>query len=371
MAPKIKILSVFSKIDSTTIPLENFSRVNSENFDKYIFVLHQSQADAEAFIKYAYPESHISTFSAFSFKANNDSFVTLANLINQIKPDIVHSHHTLAALQTSILKFFFDFSLLITAHNNYSHYSFLQRWSYGFSYFASDKLICNSENTLRNLPFFVSERKTVIIYNGVDFSKVDAALEISQVKTAQVETGDVIIGSICRMVPFKDIKTLIRGFDYLINNLCGLGVKLVLVGDGPARDSLELLVNDLHLDSLVNFTGFLPRQDAYQELSKMDIFVVSSLWEGFCNAMVEAASAGKVIVTTDIEPLPEVIGRDNALLFPARDYRKLAYLLQDLLQNPFKRKVLGDKAKSFVRSRYSIENSAQSYEFVYKQLIIK
>lgn len=364
---KTKILSVFNRVDSGTIPLENFSKIDYTRFDKYIVVLHQSQAEADVFISDVYPESHISTFSAFSHRVSSESWLLLASVISQVKPDIIHSHHTLASLQTSLLSVFFDFHFLITVHNNYSHYSLIQRLCYGLSYLAADKLICNSENTLRNLPFFVSERKKSIIYNGVDFSEVDAALE----KVKKIDAGKVTIGTICRMVSFKDIKTLIKGFDYLVNALYESNANLVLVGDGPERHSLESLVNKLNLDSLVSFTGFLPRKEAYQELSNMDIFVVSSLWEGFCNAMVEAASAGKAIIATDIEPLPEVIGRNNALFFPVRDYRKLAYLLRDLLQNPFKQELLGDKAKSFVRSRYSIETSSQSYELIYKRLAIK
>lgn len=367
MKHRITVISVFNRVDSGTIPLENFSEVSSARFDKYIVVLQQSQKEADLFIKKTYPESGISVIST-SLNKTNSSYVKpllhLASIIRQIKPDIVHSHHTLAAIQTSILRLVFKFRLLVTAHNDYSHYSLFQRLGYGFSYMVTDKLVCNSENTLRNLPFLVSKKKKELIYNGVNFSQLDLALN-----TSSDRSGEIQVGSICRMVPFKDLQTLVKGFAYLTINLCKSNVRLVLVGDGPERNKLESLVKDLCLDEKVTFTGFLSRQNVYQELSKLDIFVVSSLWEGFCNAMVEAAAAGKAVIATDVEPLPEVIGRENALFFPAGDHQKLAYLLRELLNYPSKRADLGAKSKYFVRSRYSLQASAQNYEVVYQKLV--
>jgi glycosyltransferase involved in cell wall biosynthesis len=87
--------------------------------------------------------------------------------------------------------------------------------------------------------------------------------------------------------------------------------------------------------------------------------------------MVEAAGAGKPVVASNIQPLPEVIGEDNALFFETGDSQGLADQLYKLVQDPAKRKAFGEKAKDFVRYRYSLGRSTREHAKLYLRLAQK
>jgi glycosyltransferase involved in cell wall biosynthesis len=363
---KVKVACIVNMIGVSTIPIENFVAVDTKGIEKHVVVFQQGKNEAEAFINDVYPNASLYVHSCADMKgtvATSKYVLNLKRLFRKLQPDVVHVHHTRSAIAAALLRPFLGFRLLSTAHTNFGSYSFKQKIGFGFAFLMSDQIACNSINTLASLPAFITKNKRQVIYNGVNFQEVDQASS-SHYKAKQ----GIRIGTICRMVPAKDLGTLIHGFA-LIAIVPGLeDAELRLVGDGPEEVHLKSITNEFGLADRVKFTGALSRKKAYQELANFDIFVVSSRWEGFCNAMVEAAAAGKALVASNIEPLPEVIGSENALFFEVGNDNGLARALETLCKNPVLRKTLGRNAQAFVRSRYPIEKSAREYEQVYKTL---
>jgi len=364
MNNKISIFSLFNKLDHCNIGLENFALLDSNKFEKHVIVLKQCQEEAEDFISEVYPKSNIKVYglqkfvSGFSFRG----FLDLLKLIKKLRPAVLHAHHTLAAFEGVFCCITGQPKSIITVHSNFLYYNLIQKIIYGLSFLLSDKIVCNSQNTCNNLSHFLHKKK-YIIYNGVDFKKIDNVMK----NTEKAEYG-LTIGTVCRMVSAKDLQTLIYGFVKLLKMSGIRNVKLTLVGDGPERKKLLKLVKEQGLTEQVRFTGMLSRSSVYKELKQMDIFVVSSRWEGFCNAMVEAAGAGKAVIASNIQPLPEVIGKDNAYFFEVGDSDGLALQLHKLASDTKKRQELGSKARDFVRSRYSLERSVREYEKLYKKI---
>jgi glycosyltransferase involved in cell wall biosynthesis len=288
----------------------------------------------------------------------------LNEILQGIDPDVVHVHHTVIAVATSILRIFRRFNLLITAHNSFDHLTPIQKVGYTFSYFMADQVICNSNKTCKSLPRLIINSKKKIIYNGVNFDKIDKKFNITQNKNYLFT-----IGTACRMIPQKDLDTLIQGFAYFLNRIDSKEVQLRLIGEGFEKERLEQMVEKLGISDWVMFTGEVSRQEVYAEMQNFDVFVVSSRWEGFCNAMVEAAASGNPIVASNIEPLPEVIGKDNALFFPVGDEKALGEHLTKLFNNSELRQNLANKGKAYVRSRYSLKKSAETYFETYLNFI--
>lgn len=369
---KYKILCLLNNVAHSTIPLENLSILHSKYFDKYVAALNQSQGELDDFNGVVYPHSELKVYGIKDQTSRQNIFkrtFILKHIIKSINPDIVHVHHTISSILGILICSFEKTITVITAHSNFSKYNIKQKLTYSISYSLANVVICNSQNTMLSLPKFVRGKKTQVIYNGVNFEKLDKAIQLAQ--QYNIHNESLNIGTMCRMVPAKDLITLVAGFEKLLEMCSSVNLKLTLVGDGPEKSSLLEMVKEYDLWDRVRFTGNLSRNDAYVELAKMDVFVVSSRWEGFCNAMVEAAGAGKPVVATNIEPLPEVIGRDNALFFDVGDSQALANLLHELVHDPEKRKTLGQQAKDFVRSRYSLEKSAREHEKLYQSLAEK
>jgi glycosyltransferase involved in cell wall biosynthesis len=108
--------------------------------------------------------------------------------------------------------------------------------------------------------------------------------------------------------------------------------RLLLIGDGPERASLERRVLELGLDQRVRFLGSLPREDALRYLAGARAAVLSSAWENLPHAAVEALAVGTPVVSTSVGGVPEVVhDGENGLLVPANDVSALAGALRAVL----------------------------------------
>jgi glycosyltransferase involved in cell wall biosynthesis len=125
--------------------------------------------------------------------------------------------------------------------------------------------------------------------------------------------------------------------------------RLVLVGDGPERKSLERRVLDLGLADRVRFVGSLPREDALGYLAGARAAVLSSAWENLPHAAVEALSVGTPVVSTAVGGVPEVVrDGENGLLVPAGDVPALAAALRRMLDDDELRDRLAAEAQPSV-----------------------
>ena len=109
-------------------------------------------------------------------------------------------------------------------------------------------------------------------------------------------------------------------------------VRFLVVGDGPLRGELESLAAQLGLDGCVNFAGH--RSDVAGILFASDVFATATQWEGFGKVNVEAIAAGKPLVSTDVGPIPEVVGDyRGAILVPPHNPTAFAEALLTILRN--------------------------------------
>jgi len=364
---KLCVLNMFNTAGSTNIGLENFAYIQDDNIEKHIILVNQSKVDGLNFIKKTYPKSNIKVHSIFSKnKYSNNFFILLERLFKifkKIKPDIVHIHHTKSALLTSILRIVSGFNLVVTAHSTFNRYSLVQKVSFLFSYLMSNTIVCNSKNTFSNIPSIISNNKKRLIYNGVNFKKIDKST-----KGGNRDDNIIQIGTVSRMIPEKDHETLVTSFARLIKAFNYNHLRLNLIGDGPLNSKLIRLSKDLKVEDRIQFFGSLSREETYEQLGNLDIFVVSSRYEGFCNAMVEASAASIAIVATNIKPLPEVVGKNNALFFEVGDINGLTLALKKLCEDENLREKMGKNASDYVRSRYPLDKSANEYLKLYKEV---
>jgi glycosyltransferase involved in cell wall biosynthesis len=149
-----------------------------------------------------------------------------------------------------------------------------------------------------------------------------------------------------------------KGFDLLITAFARVaGARpdwtLTIAGEGPEREALESLVADLDLQGRVTLPGVV---DAREHLDGADLFVLSSRYEGFPNALMEAMAAGLAVIAFDCQSGPSEIVRDgvDGVLVPAEDTAGLASQLERLMDDPALRSRLGEAARDVV-DRFSIE----------------
>lgn len=140
-----------------------------------------------------------------------------------------------------------------------------------------------------------------------------------------------LLVSVGRLSQEKDHMTLIEAMRLLPE---ALQARLVIVGDGPRRARLEARVGELGLAGRITFAGYAA--DPFAWLSKAQLFVSASRYEGFGNAIVEALAAATPVVATDCPFGPREILNDGALgrLVPVGDPSALAAAIEQELRSP-------------------------------------
>lgn len=298
----------------------------------------------------------------------------LFRLIRTIEPDVVHVHHTISSAVASLSARIARVPLVVrTEHNDHRRTGSVQTALNAVSLACSNRVICNSQSTMDSFYWWenlLARRKAVTIYNGISVERVheQAAMGASKLREALgVDPDTVVIGSLGRLIEQKDYATLVRAFSLLDSG--STSTMCIVVGGGRLEGALRELSSSLGLDSRVEFVGNLPRDEAYRYLGIFDVFVVASIWEGFCNAAVEAMAAGVPLVCTDIGTLREVVGPAGRYFTPG-SADELASVLAELSGwDPAQRRHLGEQGRQWVRSRYGIAGTASSYRRLYDEAL--
>ncbi len=157
-----------------------------------------------------------------------------------------------------------------------------------------------------------------------------------------------------------------KGFDLLLRAWALVagrypGWRLWILGDGPERGNLEGLCAELGLLGQVDFLGRVA--DPEEVLSGCELFVLSSRYEGFPNALLEAMALGLPVVSFDCPSGPGEIVRDgvDGYLVPLGDVGALAEAMGRLMGDEAGRRRMGERARE-VRERFSLERIMGRWE---------
>lgn len=249
--------------------------------------------------------------------------------------------------------------------------SFSNRYLYGK---LIDKLIANSQATKNTVlfhnPDLIDQKKIHILSNGIDTKLFDMQMKKAHPRYRQGKEDKLIIGSAGRLNHQKAQHLLI----YLGHELKKrkLNFHIIIAGTGEREEELKKLSSSLDLDKEISFIGFL--EDLSPFWHSLDIFILTSLWEGFGYVLLEAMLAGKGILAFDISNIPELVKNgENGLLFPLPenadlldkdgpqpDMSLMADALESLNNDKEKMKKMGSAGRAFALPRFSQEKSLET-----------
>lgn len=207
-----------------------------------------------------------------------------------------------------------------------------------------------------------------VIYNGIDptaFTRFNGD-RYSLRKRYKLPTNKVpIIVCVARFRLGKGQETLLAALARLPTQ----NYRCLLVGDGPQRQSVEHLAEELNLGDRVKFMGARDHDEIAQILQLADIFVLPSLWEGMPMAIMEAMAAGLPVIATDVGGTGElVVQGETGLLVRAGDVVGLAREIARLLDDPELRRHLGARGRERITREFSLDKTVREYEALYEEL---
>lgn len=215
----------------------------------------------------------------------------------------------------------------------------------------------------------VATDRIVQIYNGVD-TKVFHPLSNQDDACSDLahwhRTGKTIVGTVGRLESVKDQMNLVRAFNILIDKHPALRetVRLVIVGDGSAREEIESELGNSTSKDLVWLPG--SRDDIPDILRSLNLFVLSSLAEGISNTILEAMASGVAVVATDVGGNRELVvsGETGQLVAPA-DPDVLCDAIATYIFNDRLRQKHGEAGRERALRKFSIERMTEQYGCVY------
>jgi glycosyltransferase involved in cell wall biosynthesis len=189
--------------------------------------------------------------------------------------------------------------------------------AYAWSMRRSDRIITDSQYVKEELARKgVDPAKVVPMKLGVDLGRFGAGDGRRLREKYGVGDGFLVL-YVGRLVNFKHVDELVRAMAPLD------GARLVVVGSGPERESLEKLCDELRLGGRVKFAGRAPDDELPDYYAACDVWATASRHEGFCVPIIEAMAAGKPVVIPGITAMPETAG-DAGLRYEAGDIGGLA-----------------------------------------------
>ena len=208
------------------------------------------------------------------------------------------------------------------------------------------------------------------IYNGIDFTPPPPQGDrLAYLRDLGVDADEdsVVVGIAARLNPVKDMSTLVRGFAAAYQSCSRL--RLVIAGDGPEREKLGALAQELGVADQVTFAGWISGgMDAFY--NALDINALTSLSETFPYALTEGARFHLATVATAVGGIPYLIDNDvNGYLVQPGDWESLGRHLADLGRDDALRRHLGEKLYEKASSKFSIQKTVDTQLQIYREIL--
>lgn len=295
------------------------------------------------------------------------AIVEARRALSELKPDLVSTHTAKAGLVGRIAAWSLGIPSIFTAHG----WQFAEGIS-PFQRFIVESLerftarICRKIITVshydENLALqrrVVPREKLVTIHNGMPDIPPDL---VHSAERSSLNPVRLIM--VARLQPQKDHPTLFRA-------LAGLQDRdwtLELIGDGPDRESLETLAEELGIAERVIFAG--QRMDVPERLKEANLFVLITRWEGFPRSILEAMRAGLPVVATDVGGCREsVVDGETGFLVGKEDIGEVQEKLRELIDSEDLRKRMGEAGRKRFEENFTFETMYQRTREVYQEAV--
>jgi glycosyltransferase involved in cell wall biosynthesis len=211
-----------------------------------------------------------------------------------------------------------------------------------------------------------SAKNSVCISNGINlapFLSIDESQRMAVRKSLGVEKNQILLGTVGRL---NQVKAQTRMLDVCkVLKSTNIPVRMLLVGDGPEAENLRRYAQDLGLQDCVIFTG--ERNDIPDLLSAMDIFVMTSLTEGYSMALVEASAAKLPIVTNLVGGNSEIVQNEKTgFLVEEFDVKDFVNKIRILALRGDLRIDMGRAAREWATANGSMESMETAYDRLYQ-----
>jgi glycosyltransferase involved in cell wall biosynthesis len=294
---------------------------------------------------------------------------TLKKVIESFGPDLVHSHLGPGELYGYLGVRGTDVPFVISKHNRkrFAPIPFGEKVMQFISRRA-DNVIAISNSVKETF----GERgidigKIRVVYYALRMDQFANLTEEDSVRLRRewgVADGEIVFGFVGRLVPEKSINTLLTAYSIYRKNATK-NSHLIIAGDGELKEPLVKLSAELKVNA--RFLGF--RSDIPQLMKAYDVFVLSSVTEGFGLVLLEAMAARTAIITTSVGAIPEVVDQ-SAIMVKSEDPEAMAAAMTRMEDEQVRRD-FEERGNKRLMNTFSLQKMFSETETVYHEAIRK
>ena len=220
----------------------------------------------------------------------------------------------------------------------------------------------------------IEPEKVSVLPNAVDPERFDISPRDSELEIEMEYEGKVVIGYIGSFVEYEGLELLMEAVAQLKNEL-GDVFRLLMVGDGSVHEKLRRMTRFLAIEDIVTFTGRVSYDEVERYYSLVDIVPLPRLGLRVCELVsplkpFEAMATGKVLITSDVAALAEIVDDGKTgLLHRKDDAEHLAERLKEAITDADLREEIGKQAREWVCETHSWDVISSRVTEVYTRLL--
>ncbi len=296
-------------------------------------------------------------------------FPRWARIFRELRPEVVHCHNVAPTIQAAPAARLCGARVVISTRHSLvaPPYEWKMEALYGVAARFCDAIVGICEATCSNLRGAPLARQTRIVrvYNGADrLPEIEKAERERLREEAGAARDAVVVLFVGRLALIKDLPTLVRAFAAATSRRAEL--RLWIVGDGPARATLEALAKKLSVEAEVRFWG--ERHDVARFFRAADVFAMSSLSEGLPMSLLQAMSVSLPALVTDVGGMAEVVRyAEGGIATPVGDVAAMAEAMVHLAESESDRRRLGAAASKAYERAFTLERMDEGYMQLYQR----
>ncbi len=302
----------------------------------------------------------------------------LLGIAKKVRPDIIHAHWILPqGFVAAIVGKLFGIPVVVTAHAGdvFPLNKLVFRMMSMFSLDSVAVITVNSAFT-KSAVAKITKKPIRVIPMGVDLGlfSSSSASAASAIRKKYLVRGNLLL-FVGRLAEKKGVAYLVSAMAVVIKKFPD--AKLVIVGDGPEKPSLQQQAQRLNLSGSVVFAGSVPNNELPAYYRAADAFILPSIvaksgdTEGLGVVLLEAIAAGTPVIASDVGGIPDIVVHNKTgLLVGQKSPQELAAAISKLLGSSRLRKRLSSAARARI-SFFSWGKVAEEFYFLFKKLLTK
>lgn len=296
----------------------------------------------------------------------------LINLLKEIRPHIVHCYMFTANFYGRLASIVTRTPIIIASKRNAEEVgkdktSFRMLIDKLLAKY-SDGIICNSNSSAINLikKYGFDRNKIFVVQNGIRKIEIE---ELSNLYK-KVKHINTVVGTIGSLTPRKNQKLFLDMARQILEKTKNSNITFNIIGEGELREILENDSKISGIESNVKFLG--ERNDIYNLLMQTDVFVMTSLYEGMPNTIMEAMMAGLPVVASNIGGNNElVVHGKTGFLCDVNDAQAFAKYVLLLIKDKKLSKRMGESGRQRIIREFGIDMMVKKTEEIYQKLLIE